>query len=145
MGASKEKIQRVTVVAANACGGPPQLRGHFVMAEQPQVANPSWWDSFERMEGRINVIVNCIGSYGDKRQFYPNHIAARSQILTFDPRSRDNKSEQFNRVWPIVLDELRKGRKVLVHCRQSFHRGPIAVACLMMKFSGADYKVGCVM
>ena len=138
------EVQKETFLDAVALGGPESLTGRFLLAESVQVGSAEWWKSLQ--DDSTTVIVNCIGDMKEfqVRNLYPEPIAAKSQILRFGPRS-EYRAEDFEVVWPVVGASLKKGQTVVVHCRQSFHRGPLVLACLMQKLCKVSYQVECAM
>ena len=79
---------------------------------------------------RIRLIVKAL----------PKHevvkYGAPVTCVTLDVMWPDEVDAQLARAERLLADVVAAGDDVLVHCRQSFHRGPIAGAALMRRLSG---------
>ena len=111
----------VSVLPGDILGGPARFRrGNFILAPLDIVMTDEFW----RVHGsEIGMIVNCIGvRYGrDKVQYPP--AAAKASVYFVDAHNKSLASD-FARSCPEVKRQLESGRDVLVHCRETFHRGP---------------------
>ena len=68
--------------------------------------------------------MNCMGyRSGGKAVKYPKN-AAESQVFFVDARDLDKLPDAFNQAAGYIEDMLEEGYDVLVHCRETFHRGP---------------------
>ena len=133
----KIRAQEVTVVPATVLGGSGSLKGKFLLADVNQVQDEQFWNEHC---GRVGVIISCLRD--DHRIYYPRQgRATEVQQLVVDLRSPQFRKRDFETALPYVRDVLESGQDVLVHCRESFHRGPMCVAMLMRALTGTDYQV----
>ena len=126
-------LQKPTKFQATTLGGPPKLRGAFVLADLSQVESESFWERYPK----IGLIVCCIRR--DDAPTYP--YAATSQINFADMRSKQLRHRDFMDAVPSVSAHLESGNDALVHCRESFHRAPICTAAFMQTLCGVHYQV----
>lgn len=127
----------VTKFAATALGGPSRLSGHIILCDLPTATSVSFWEE----ETNIGAIVNCIGvRHGQGRVIYPR--TPRNPVVMFvDARRPETIHTAFQQAANVAEKALEQGKDVLVHCRQTFHRGPGVAAGLLQKLCGVDYKV----
>jgi hypothetical protein len=125
--------QRTTVFAADTLGGSRRIRGKFVLPDLDTVEDESFWQA----HGNAKCVVCCFRDCDVK---YPDN-AAISQICIVDPRSKHERGPSFDAAVPVVKRTLESGHDVVVHCRQSYHRGPLVCAVLMQAICGVDYQV----
>ena len=63
--------------------------------------------------------------------------------VRFDPRSRDleDSTQEFYSIADQFHEKLVEGWDVLVHCTQTFHRGPVVCAGLVRRTTGTQVRV----
>ena len=111
----------VSVLPGDILGGPPRFRrGNFILAPLDIVLTDEFW----RVHGsEIGMIVNCIGVRSGKGHVQYPKGAAKASVYYVDAHN-DSLATDFNWTCPEVKRQLESGRDVLVHCRETFHRGP---------------------
>ena len=129
-------LQEPTAFEANFLGGPSWLKGSYILAELPQVCNAALWKTDFK---NVGVVVSCVAEWVDVE--YPPQCTAQSQLLRVDMRNKALRNPQFEKALPLVEKALEAGKDVLVHCRESWHRAPIAVAAFYYKTTGIGYEV----
>jgi hypothetical protein len=138
MARSSEHLQKeVTKFAAIALGGPSRLKGHIILCDLPTATSASFWEE----EKNIGAIVNCIGvRRGRGKVVYPR-VAGDPLVSFVDARESGSLGAAFEEAAKVAAKALEEGKDVLIHCRQTFHRGPGVAAGLLQKLCGVDYKV----
>lgn len=138
MAESRSSLQKeVTKFAATSLGGPARLRGHIILCDLPTATSASFWEQ----ETNIGAIVNCIGvRHGRGKIVYPRN-AENPLVLFVDARNSGTLGTAFEEAAKAAEKALEQGKDVLVHCRQTFHRGPGVAAGLLQRLCGVDYKV----
>ena len=97
----------------------------FVLADREQVENREWMQWW-----RPAVCVSCVGkdtpkfAYG----FAPRHNVAQHEVPVCYEALRGVRLKSC--LWDIVA-ALSQGRTVVVHCNQSFHRGPCGLMAIL--------------
>ena len=137
------KSDFVTVLNALALGGPEEFTGRsFTLANLKIVQTPDFW----RLRGKnIGLVVNCIGKRGGPggTDRLPD-AAGRPQQVFIDVNKIDSLSVAFNTACGMTKETFHRGKDVLVHCRLTFHRGPVICAGIYQEICGVPYKVeGC--
>ena len=80
------------------------------------------------------VVSKCTGAH---QKFNYPPFAARSQRVRVDPRSGNSKRQlELDQALPTVQAALDRGEDVVVHCMQSFHRGPVVAAAVYKRLTG---------
>jgi hypothetical protein len=135
--AGRRREPEVTVVLATALGGPPEFTGNFILADLATVTGLPFWEEHKN----IGLIVNCIGKrYGTSKAIYPKE-SGRPLAVFVEVRNSRTLSSAFDTAANLARRELGKGKDVLVHCRETFHRGPGVCAGIMQKLCSVNYKV----
>ena len=133
----KRRTQTYTKFHAAVLGAETDLRGHFIFGRMDEVES----EGFYRKETNIGLILTCTRYARDPR--YP--YSATRDIKKAHWNIRDPDPERlkkgFHEVWLLVLECLLNGKDVLIHCQESFHRAPIAFACIFQAITGVSYKV----
>ena len=130
--------QRETKFKAIVLGGPPLLRGNYILAERWQVESQAWWDHASGMN--VGVIVQCTNALQHFR--YPNSVnAAISQHFRVDPMDVEHRQLMLNEALPSIEACLKEGKDVLFHCEWSVHRGPIVAAAATWRLTGKSADV----
>ena len=132
--------QPPTAVAANVFGGAGSLVGSFILAERCQVEDARCWS-----DGPLCNVQAVVNATHDRHPYhYPD--TARSQVgqwVVLNARGNPFRNNDILfRVTPGILEVLRRGGDVLVHCNQSFHRGPVACAALFRRCTGHSAQAG---
>ena len=112
----------------------PDLRGCFILADEQDVVDESWWDRHRD----VGCIVNCL-QHGQS-VVYPSNCPT-FDIAYVDVRSKVHRDQDFQRALPMVRETLEEGKDVVVHCSQSYHRAPAVVAAFMQELSEIDFEV----
>lgn len=135
---ARRRGREVTTVPATILGGPQALRGSFVLADLVTVQSQAFWTQ----QQNIGCVVNCIGKRAGTRgsHTYPGE-AGNPLVLFVDAHNTATMPDAFADASKIVEDVLSKGKDVLVHCRETFHRGPGICAGFMQKLCGVHYQV----
>ena len=96
-----------------------------------------WWKEHGRM---VEVVVQCTGP--SQRFNYPP-LAARSQVnhLRVDPRSETFRQRELDQAMQPIQNALLKGKDVIFHCMQSFHRAPVTAAAAYRRTTGSSATV----
>lgn len=129
--------REITIVPATALGGSTANKGNFVLADLPTVSTPQFWDDHPN----IGLIVNCIGQrHGSARAVYPRR-GGQPLVLFIETHNHKTLPGAFATAAGVVEPMLRKGKDILVHCRETFHRGPGICAGMFQKIQGVHYKV----
>ena len=118
---AQQSRNSVSVLPGDILGGPARFRrGNFILAPLDIVMTDEFW----RVHGsEIGMIVNCIGvRHGRDEVKYPP-AAAKASVYFVDAHNK-SLAQDFERSCPEVKRQLESGRDVLVHCRETFHRGP---------------------
>jgi hypothetical protein len=125
-----------TYIYATVLGGPDKLaNGRFVLADLRTIEQEEFWQDKQN----IRCIVNCIGKrYGKDEVKYP---AATSQVHYVESRNPARLPDTFTHSCKAVEETLAQGYDVLVHCRETFHRGPAVWAGYQARLCGQDYQV----
>lgn len=126
--------QGTTKFPVRVLGGVKSLRGNFILADLDWVEDETWWQDHGQ---NVGVTVCCLRQ---NEVTYPPG-AAKSQICYVDPNSKLRRGPSFDEAVPVVKESFELGYDVLVHCRQSYHRGPLVTAALMQAICGVDYQV----
>ena len=129
-------LNKPTKFTANILGGPAKLRGKYILADIPQVCDPALWKTDFK---DVGLVVCCLASW--KEVEYPPQATAQSQLLRVDMRNKELRNPQFENALPLVEKTLEAGKDVLVHCKESYHRAPIAVAAFYRQTTGIGYQV----
>ena len=101
----------------------------FVLADKSQVEDPGF-------EPSVSLFVNATGTgtgafrYGKGRQMV--------RVSVMHHGSRD---DSLAAALPAVMRALSQGHRVCVHCRQSFHRGPVLYAALCRALFGTNAQM----
>ena len=132
--------QPPTVVPAQCLGGASTLAGSFILAERCQLEEESYWS-----DGELSNVQAVVNATHNREPFhYPR--TAKSQVgqwVVVDARGNENVNNRvLDRETPGILDVLRRGGDVLVHCNQSFHRGPVVCAALFRRCTGTTRRRG---
>ena len=127
--------QGPTTTAATCVGGSMRLKGNFILATVEEVQSPEFWSQHKNVGG----IVNCLRA--GERPFYPHAATSQCEMVSVDVRDRNRRKSDLERAIPIVGRILEGGEDVVVHCRESFHRGPIVEAGLLQGLTGVDFMV----
>ena len=125
--------QAATILAANSLGRASTLTGKFILAERNQVEEETMWS--KGPFGQVGVVVNSTREHFN----YPETAISQVDLwLAVDARSRrqERLDATLNANMERILDVLRRGGDVLVHCNQSFHRGPIIFTALFRRATG---------
>lgn len=134
---SQRPRQETNVVAATCLGGPARLTGNFVLTDERTLRSDAFWQAHPKM----TLVVNCIGFRpGSDMLVYPMS-SAQSQKIYVETRNTVTLPVQFARAAVAVEAELEQGNEVLVHCRETFHRGPAIFAGLLKRLCGVDHQV----
>ena len=105
----------------------------FVLADKGQVESPDWVG-----RNKVGLFVNCCGG-GTAEFFYPSGGSfGKGQVAVSWENGRDGQLEV---VCPFVFSAWSQGQNVVVHCRQSFHRGPLGFVALCKKLFGFEPRV----
>ena len=141
----EKKLRRVqamhrgatTYIPATVLGGPEKLKnGRFILADLRTIQKKEWWQDHHY----IRCIVNCIGKrWGKDEAKYP--YAATSQLYYVESRNFAHLPVMFNESCKGVEETLAHGYDVLIHCRETFHRGPAVWAGYQTRICGQDYQV----
>lgn len=128
---------------ALALGGPEEFTGRsFTLANLKIVQTPDFW----RLHGKnIGLVVNCIGKRGGPggTDRLPDP-AGRPRQVFIDVSKIDSLSVALNTACGMAKETFQSGKDVLVHCRLTFHRGPVICAGINQEICGVPYKVeGC--
>ena len=129
-------MQSIPKFAATALGGPKRLRGNFLLADMAQVPRKELWENEFR---NVRLVVNFIGHHHTVE--YPKDIAATMEVAIVDLRNKDLRHPHFTLALPRVEECLEGGADVLVHCRESYHRAPLATAAFIRMLTGVNYQV----
>ena len=134
---------QITRLNALALGGPEEFTGRsFILANLKVVQTPDFW----RLHGKnIGLVVNCIGKRGGPggTDRLPD-AAGRPQQVFIDVNKIDSLSVALNTACGMAKETFQSGKDVLVHCRLTFHRGPVMCAGIYQEICGVPYKVeGC--
>ena len=97
----------------------------FVLADRNQVESPDWCSSV-----RPAVVVRCVGKDTERYRygFEPSAEVVTPDIPVCYGPTRDALLKLC--LWDIVK-ALSQGRAVVVHCNQSFHRGPCGLMAIL--------------
>ena len=131
----------VTKLNALALGGPKEFTGRsFTLATLKTVQKPEFW----QLHGKnIGLVVNCIGKRnGPGGTVRLPDAAGRPQQVFINVMQSDSLSIPFNTACQSTKETFKKGKDVLVHCRWTFHRGPVICAGIYQEICGVPYKVG---
>ena len=98
----------------------------FVLADRSQVESVQWC-----AEVRAGVCIRCVGrdTARFKYGFAPSENVPTPDVpVAWDNPVRDARLKQA--LW-MTVEALSQGRSVIVHCEQSFHRGPAGLMALL--------------
>ena len=134
---------QITRLNALALGGPEEFTGRsFILANLKVVQTPDFW----RLHGKnIGLVVNCIGKRkGPGGTDRLPDAAGRPQQVFIDVNKIDSLSVALNTACGMTKETFHRGKDTLVHCRLTFHRGPVICAGIYQETCGVPYKVeGC--
>lgn len=102
----------------------------FVLADRVQVESREWCSSV-----RPAVVVRCVGKDTEtfRYGFEPSDDVATPDIPVCFDKTRDARLKLC--LWDIVK-ALSQGRAAVVHCNQSFHRGPVGLMAILKTLLG---------
>ena len=103
-------------------------KASFVLATRGQVESPTWCQ-----EVQPSMFVRCVGS-GTAAFRYPREFSDKQGDLPVNWAGGRN-AKLDNVLWDILL-ALSQGGCVVVHCNQSFHRGPLGLMAVLRKLFG---------
>ena len=132
----------ITRLDARALGGPEEFTGRsFILANLKVVQNPDFW----RHGNNIGLVVNCIGKRaGPGGTDRLPDAAGRPQQVFINVMQSDALTVPFNTTCQSTKETFKRKKDVLVHCRLTFHRGPVICAGIYQEICGVPYKVeGC--
>ena len=103
---------------------------------------PEFW----QLHGKnIGLVVNCIGKRGGAggTDLLPD-AAGRPLQVFIDVRKFDSLPIALNTACQLAKGTFQRGSDTLVHCRLTFHRGPVMCAGIYQEVCGVPYQVeGC--
>ena len=97
----------------------------FVLADRHQVESRDWctWEA-------PAVVVSCVGK--DTQEFDYGFEPSRDVVaLSFPVCHKQSRDACLNKCLPDIVKALSQGRRVVVHCNQSFHRGPCGLMAIL--------------
>ena len=132
----------VTVLNANALGGGLEYGGRsFILATLSTLQRPDFW----QLQGQnVGLVVNCIGKRDspDHSSVLLDAAAGRVIQVFIDVHNKmDQLPTAYNTACQATKETFARGKDVVVHCRLTFHRGPIIAAGLYQKLCGVSYQV----
>jgi hypothetical protein len=131
----------VTVLNANALGGRLEYGGRsFILATLSTLQKPDFW----QLQGQnVGLVVNCIGKRNspDDSAVLPDAAGRPLQVFIDVHNKMDSLPTAFNTACQATKETFDRGKDVLVHCRLTFHRGPIIAAGLYQNLCGVSYQV----
>ena len=98
----------------------------IVMATVEELKSPELMSDL-----RIGLFVSVLGLHNKEPEYPPGGVRRKFPILWHNGRQ-----EALLKVLPDIVATLVSGKNVAVHCLNSFHRGPIAVAAILKALFG---------
>ncbi len=93
--------------------------------------------SFYTEYPNIRAIVRAIGFEGNRGKF--NYAAPTSVLrLRISVSYVSGRDKDYDDTIAALLPIVMAGDTIVVHCENSFHRGPLAASCLFWCFAGVD-------
>jgi hypothetical protein len=123
--------QRVVELASSQGVQPEHefwVRSRFALTSRAEVVNPVWC-----RRNRVGLFVSCVGAHGTFFE-YPDNLKDKVAYVPVYFRSGRDKFLA-DALWDILV-ALSQGLCVVVHCTQSFHRGPVGFMASLKRLFG---------
>ena len=100
----------------------------FILADREQVQDPDFVSDY-----KIGLFIRCVGVHTDTYK-YPPGIPTQEFAVSW----ANGRTNHLELCLPMVLQALSQGKFVVVHCNQSFHRGPVGLIAILCRLVGYD-------
>ena len=100
----------------------------FVLGDETQVVKSAWVEKWN-----VGLFVNCCGVHTPPFR-YPPGIATTKVSISWE----NGRDGALTLACPDVVQAWSQGKNVVVHCKQSFHRGPLGFVALCRKIFGFE-------
>jgi hypothetical protein len=131
-GVDLEAYRQRVVELASSQGVQPEhqfwVTSRFALASRAEVVNPVWC-----RRNRVGLFVSCVGAHGQDFDYPPNLKDKVVQVPVYFTSGRDKLLA--DALGHIVV-ALSQGLCVVVHCNQSFHRGPVGFMAILKRLFG---------
>ena len=118
--------------AASGQVRPPFIdRIGFVLADAKRVEDPEFHQSFQ-----IGLVVSVLGMHS-RKPTYP----AGTKHVNCAMMWENGRDRQFDACVPDIIAALSQGKSVVVHCIESYHRGPIGLAAILKTLFAFDVRL----
>jgi hypothetical protein len=111
----------------------PSAVGSASSATREEVERASFYDEYPN----IRAVVRATGLKGKRGDFNyaapPEVLRLRISVSFVNGRDKD-----YDDTIAALTSMIYFGETVVVHCENSFHRGPLAASCLFWCFAGVD-------
>ena len=108
-------------------------KANFVLATREQVEDAAWCQRLG-----VSLFVRCTGA-GTERFCYPHPFAEKAVSIPVQwAAGRTATLDQS--LWDVLL-ALSQGGCVVVHCNQSFHRGPVGLMAILRRLCGFEPSI----
>ena len=102
----------------------------FLLVDMDQAARPDIHKSH-----KIGLVVSVLGVHSPTPE-YPQGVQQVNCAIQWE----NGRNDQFDQCVPRIITALSQGKNVMVHCIQSYHRGPIGVAAICKALFGFNVR-----
>ena len=102
----------------------------FLLVDMDQAARPDIHKSH-----KIGLVVSVLGMHSPTPE-YPQGVQQVNCAIQWE----NGRNEQFAQCVPHIITAFSQGKNVMVHCIQSYHRGPIGVAAICKALFGFNVR-----